>query len=62
MRNYELSYWERKAEEQLTRPQHPILMNRGMGTISNNRKRTNGRKVQVIPVKGGGTKQIRTLI
>jgi hypothetical protein len=60
MRNYsELSYWEQKAEDQLRNPQMPMLMNRGMGTITNNRKATNGRKIQVIPLKGGGTKQIR---
>lgn len=60
MSNYELSYWERIAEEQLSKPQMPMLMNRGMGRISNNRKKTNGRKIQVIPLKTGGTKQIRT--
>ena len=60
MSNYELSYWERKALEQLQNPQMPMLQSRGMGTIRNNRKATNGRKIQVVPLKNGGTKQIRT--
>ena len=32
----------------------------GAGMVQNNRKRTNGRKVQVIHLKSGSTKQIRT--
>jgi hypothetical protein len=59
MSNYERSYWELVADEQLSKPQMPMLMNRGMGIIRNNRKATNGRKIQVIPLKTGGTKQIR---
>lgn len=60
MTNYELSYWERKALEQL---QNWSALGGGLprtfGTIRNNRKATNGRRIQVIHLKNGSTKQIR---
>lgn len=56
---YELSYWERRAEEQLARPQFPMLQYWGMGKITNNRKATNGRRIQVIKLKDGSTRYIR---
>jgi hypothetical protein len=60
MSNYELSYWERQALEQLQNWQ-PMGggLPRSFGTVRNNRKATNGRKIQTIPLKNGGTKQIR---
>lgn len=59
--NYELSYWERKAIEQL---QGWSAMSggglpRSFGTIHNNRKATKGRRIQVVHLKNGSTKQIR---
>lgn len=60
MSNYELGYWERVAIEQLQKwsalgGQLP----RSFGTIKNNRKATNGRKIQTIRLKDGRTRQIR---
>jgi len=40
--------------------ENPRPMPMGYSRISNNRKRTSGRKLQVIDLKTGGTKQIRT--
>lgn len=60
--NYELSYWERIAEEQLRKPRGFGFTPHSIGRIRNNRKRTNGRKIQIIisnPEKKYPEKQIR---
>lgn len=62
MNNYELSYNERKAEEQLQFFRDrgmKMFLPRSVGHIKNNRKQTNGRRIQVINLKNGGAKQIR---
>lgn len=58
--NFEYGYWERKAYEELQR--WSALgggLPRSFGKIKNNRKATKGRRIQVIKLKTGGTKQIR---